>query len=196
LQSDKKQFRRLKIELDPILAGVLWKRTRDMALVQDIMQETYARLFKALQAGVSIDSIRDYAIGIALNVHKEWLRKRALDLPPAASEHEELREHDEVDGRQDVLATLIAQEELTRLMNVIMRMPRQQRRVVTYLLLYQEKPHEVAARMGIAVGTVQKHAIAAMRRFGRALELAGNRPGLVKLFQKMCRAEKPNDDEE
>jgi DNA-directed RNA polymerase specialized sigma24 family protein len=95
-----------------------------------------------------------------------------------------------------VLATLIAQEQLARLDNVIMRMPRQQRRVVTYLLFYQEKPHEVAIRMGIAVATVQKHATAAMRRFGRALEWAADRPGLAKLFQKMCRRERPNEDEE
>ena len=196
MQFDKKQLCRLKVELDPILGKVLWKRTRDTLLVKDLMQETYARLLEALKAEAPIDSVPNYAIGIAVNVHKEWLRQRALDRPPETCKRGAPGEHDEVDARQDVLATLIAQEELTRLTNVIMRMPRQQRRVVTYLLLYQEKPHEAATRMGISVGTVQKHAMAAMRRFGRALELAANRPGLVKLFQKMCRRESLNEDEE
>ena len=196
MQFDKKQFCRLKVELDHILAKVLWTRTKDEPLVKDLMQETYVRLLEALQAGTPIESIPSYAIGIAINVHKEWLRQRSLELPLGGRNHDELGEYDEVDKRQDVLATLIAQEQLVRLNNVIMRMPTQQRRVVTYLLFYQEKPHEVATRMGIAVATVQKHATAAMRRFGRALEWAADRPGLVKLFQKMCRRERPNEDEE
>jgi DNA-directed RNA polymerase specialized sigma24 family protein len=119
-----------------------------------------------------------------------------FELPLEGRNLDELGEYDEVDKRQDVLATLIAREQLVRLHNVIMRMPTQQRRVVTYLLFYQEKPREVAIRMGIAVATVQKHATAAMRRFGRALEWAADRPGLVKLFQKMYRRERPNEDEE
>jgi len=196
LQFDKEQIRRLKVELDPLLAGIFWKRTRDLSLVDDLRQETYERLLRALQAQTPIDSMRDYAIGIAVNVHKEWLRKRALDPPLQAWKHDEPDKYDKVDVRQDVLDTLIAREELTRLMEVIMRMPKQQRLVVTGILVYQEKPHEVATRMGIAVSTVRKHGTAAMRRFGRALEWAGNRPGLVKLFRRKCRKERPNENEE
>jgi DNA-directed RNA polymerase specialized sigma24 family protein len=93
LQFDKKQFCRLEVELDHILAKVLWKRTKDEPLVKDLMQETYVRLLEALQAGASIDSIPNYAIGIAINVHKEWLRQRALELPLEGRNHDELGEY-------------------------------------------------------------------------------------------------------
>jgi DNA-directed RNA polymerase specialized sigma24 family protein len=78
LQFDKKQFCRLEVELDPILAKVLWTRTRDEPLVKDLMQETYVRLLEALQAGTPIKPIPKYAVGIAINVRKEWLREHAL----------------------------------------------------------------------------------------------------------------------
>ncbi len=69
MQFDKEEFNRLKLTLDAPLSGLLWKLTRDTFLVEDLKQETFERLFKALEAGTQIDSIRDYACGIANNVH-------------------------------------------------------------------------------------------------------------------------------
>jgi RNA polymerase sigma-70 factor (ECF subfamily) len=195
LQLDKEEFRRLKLTLDAPLSRLLWRLTRDAFLVEDLKQETFERLFRAL-AGTQIDSIRDYAYGIAINVHKEWLRKRALEPPLLQWNQGEPGKYDKPDDRQDVLAKLIASEEFTRVMGVIMRMPPQQRLVITYLLIYQYMPQEVAQQMGISVATVHKHTLAAVRRFGRALERAADRPGLVKLFRKTPRKGKPNENDE
>lgn len=133
----------------------VWLRRRRLEglEIDDVIQETYTRLI----AADSVAHIRDaksYAFQIAGSVVVDHLRRLKVVSIASVSDldHMDLPSEEPSPERQ-----VIDREELHRLAQMIARLPGRVRDVFTLRRVYGLSQREVAARLGLAESTVEKH---------------------------------------
>jgi RNA polymerase sigma-70 factor (ECF subfamily) len=132
-----------------------WLRRRNLGglEIDDVVQETYTRLFQA-ESVAHVHDARNYAFQVAGSVVIDHLRR--MKVVPIASvpglDYLEVGSEEPSPERQ-----VIDRDELTRLAEMIARLPGKVRDVFTLRRVHGLSQREVAQRLGLAESTVEKH---------------------------------------
>ncbi len=144
------------------LRACLYRYTRNSSDVDELLQETYARL---LQAAAHIDpplrSVRAFALTVARNLACDHLRHQQLTPIELVADFEALNVLDE--GRQ-VEEIVNSHQELALLRAAMAALPARCRQVFTLRKVYGYSQREIALRLGISENTVEQHLSRAARR--------------------------------
>ncbi|HKT73445.1 MAG TPA: sigma-70 family RNA polymerase sigma factor [Steroidobacteraceae bacterium] len=182
------------LEFEGVLRNCLYRYTRNHSDVEELLQETYARL---LTAGASsepeVRSVRAFALTIARNVAFDWLRHRQVVPIELMADMEAL---DVLDESEQVEEIVNSHQELAMLIQAIQQLPERGRQVFTLRKVYGYSQKEIAARLGISENTVEQHLTKAARRCAQALfdQPLGERR--APLFDRLRKRKLAHDDSE
>jgi RNA polymerase sigma factor (sigma-70 family) len=155
------------LESEGLLRAYLFRYVRNPADVDELLQETYARLLVANPpGGGEVRSVRALALTIARNVALDWLRHR--DVVPIELVSD-LTNLDVLDEKAQVDEIVNAHQELSLLSEVVAELPKRCRQVFTLRRVYGLTQREIAERFGISERTVEQLLVRAVRRCAEAL---------------------------
>lgn len=163
------------LESEGILRAYLFRLVRNAADVDELVQETYAKLLVANPEG-EVRSVRALALTIARNAALDWLRHR--DVVPIQLVSD-LAALDVLDEKARVEEIVNAHQELTLLSEVVAKLPRRSRQAFTLRRVYGLTQQEIARYMGISEKTVEQLLVRAVRKCANALfanEVAADHP--------------------
>ena len=145
---------------ESVLRGFLWKFVNTQHDIEDICQETVTRALEAERSRVIRDP-RAFLFGIARNVVRKRLDKQSRslidfveDFSSDQFESSEPLPDKELDDRQQMMMFADA----------VATLPRQCQRVFIMKKVYGFSHKEIAAKLGISISTVEKHAAAGLKR--------------------------------
>lgn len=177
------------LQFEGLLRGCLYGYVHNNSDVEELLQETYARL---LIAGASnepeVRSVRAFALTVARNVANDWLRHRQvvpIELVPDMEAIETLDEADQIEAIVNI------HQELAMLVTAVKALPERCRQVFTLRKVYGYTQREIAARMGITENTVEQQLVKAVRHCAQALFdqlLAERRATLLDRFRRRGQA--------
>ncbi len=132
----------------------------------DVVQETFIRVFRALPGFRFESSFRTWLITIAtrqaLNYRERVAKEHeSLDGPEGTLEHPALR----VDETQ--ITALMDQEARRLLQEAMPRLPKRQKQALTLKLQHDWKYERIAQEMGTSVGSVKAHIFHAIQNLTR-----------------------------
>ena len=162
------------LKSEGVLRAYLFRYVRNPADVDELLQETYARLLTA--QGSEVRSVRALALTIARNVALDWLRHRDVVPIDLVSD---LTSLDVLDEKAQVDEIVNSHQELALLADVIAELPKRSRRAFTLRRVYGLSQREIAQRLGISEKTVEQMLARAVRRCAEALfarEVDADRP--------------------
>src|SRR5262249_29858837 len=138
---------------EPALRAWLRRRNLGGLEIDDVIQETYTRLFQA-ESVAHIQDSRTYTFQVACSVVIDQLRR--MKVVPISSvpglDYLEVGSEEPSPERQ-----VIDRDELTRLAEMIARLPGKIRDVFTLRRVHGLSQREVAAKLGLAESTVETH---------------------------------------
>jgi len=158
-QRDRTAFRQIFAHFAPRLLGFLQKQGSQPQMAEEMVQETMVNVWrKAVQFDPAKAAASTWIFTIARNARIDHLRKNnrpAIDeTDPALVPEQEPAAHYVMSRRQ----------ETDRLMQVVGKLPTDQREVLK-LAFFQEKAHgEVAKELGIPLGTVKSRIRLALKK--------------------------------
>ena len=137
------------------LRGYLSRFLKDVADIEDVIQETYGRLL-ALNDTTrnAVRNWRAFLFTTARNAALDRIRRAPVVSLDALAE---MDGSDVVDQAPGVDEALNARQELALLADAIASLPDRCREVLTLRRLYGLPQREVAERLGISESTVEKH---------------------------------------
>jgi RNA polymerase sigma-70 factor (ECF subfamily) len=139
----------------------------------DVVQETFIRVYRALPGFRFESSFRTWLITIAtrqaLNYRERVAKDHdSLDGPEGTLEHPALR----VEETQ--IASLLDQEARKLLQEALPKLPKRQKQALTLKLQHDWKYEQIAQEMGTSVGSVKAHIFHAIQNLTRHVK--GGRP--------------------
>ena len=137
------------------LRGYLSRFFKNVADVEDVVQETYARLLSLNDAdSIAVRNWHAFLFASARNVALDRIRKaRVVSLDTLA----EMGSADVLDQTPSADEALNARQELALLLETIASLPDRCREVLTLRKLYGLSQREIAQRLAITESTVEKH---------------------------------------
>lgn len=145
--------------------------------IDDLVQESYARLIHARDAG-RIGYAKAFLFTTARNAALDFFRRRKV---VSIEGVDDLSALPVAEDRPDVAAAVNKQEELALLSAAVRDLPERCRQVVTLRLLYALSHKEIAAELRISEHTVKAQLAKGMRRCAEYFEQRGvstlRRPG-------------------
>lgn len=156
------------LEFESVLRACLWRYTHNNSDVDELLQETYARLLivGASQQETAVRSIRAFCLTVARNVALDWLRRQRVVPLELVSDMESL---DVLDEGAQIEEIVNSHQELTLLAEAIALWPRRCRQTFTLRKVYGFSQKEIAARLNISEHTVEQHLTRAARLCAQAL---------------------------
>jgi len=146
-------FVREVLPLETMLMRFLRRNWRDRSDIEDLRQEIYVRVCEAAEAEMP-KSAKAFVFATARNLLTDLIRKENV-VPIAAIADPDSVGLDADEPLQD--RTLIAKDELRRLQDALDKLPPRHREAVVLGRIEGLTGREIAARMGIAEGTVSQH---------------------------------------
>lgn len=137
--------------------------------VDDVMQETYVRLFRARNKG-EIRSVRAFLFVVARNVACDVFRRQGPNVIGDIEDFTALRVLDEKPNAAEAAS---ANQELDMLAEAIRTLPDRCREVFTLRKIYGLSQKDIAARLGIAEHTVEIHVCKGARQCATFLRARG-----------------------
>lgn len=137
--------------------------------IEDLIQETYARLLQAReQSGAQIG--KAYLFATARNMAIDFFRRRKIALIDCMAEMDLLPVFD---TRPDVAESACRSQELTMLAEAIQSLPHRCRQVLTLRKLHGLSHHEIALALGISENTVNAQVAVGVVRLREYLQGRG-----------------------
>lgn len=140
------------------MAGtVIWRAVRDRALVEDLCQETFLKVFRALGSFDGRARLSTWICSIAHRVAVDELRRQGRRPQISAAELRAEGEAgvDEESAGADPLAQVIADEEVARVHAALDSLPERYRLPLAYAAVQELGYEDIAMMLGIPVGTVK-----------------------------------------
>jgi RNA polymerase sigma factor (sigma-70 family) len=128
--------------------------------VDDLVQESYARLLRAKEAG-RISYAKAFLFTTARNAALDFFRRRKVVSIDSVGDMHELSV---LEDSPDAAETVNKQQELDLLSQAIQTLPDRCRQVLTLRLVYSLSHKEIAAELGISEHTVKAQLAKGMRR--------------------------------
>lgn len=179
------------LRMDKPLRAFLHRLIPQAADLEDLLQETYAQLFRVPDAQrKAIQNVPAFAMTTARNIALNWLRHRRV---VAFDSVEELVESSVVDEAADLEAIVHSHQQLLWLADGVSRLPRRCREVFSMRHVYGLSQKEIAERLGLTVGAVEQLLVRGMRRClehmeqpsnGRAQAARGSRGSLLDRWRR------------
>lgn len=141
--------------------------------VDDLVQECYARLWRARNHG-EVHSIRAFLFTVARNAVRDLLRRRAVSHALPITENATMPVLENV---PDVADVVCRREELAILTDAIRALPERCRHVFLLRKFQGLSQKEIAARLGITENTVESLVAKGARRCAAHLRTYGVGPG-------------------
>ncbi len=167
MAKDEERYLVQALEFEGVLRALLYRYARNSSDVEELLQETYARL---LAAGASnepeVRSVRAFSMTIARNVAFDWLRHKQVVPIELVADMEAM---DILDERDQIDAIVNSHQELMLLVKAVQQLPERCRQVFTLRKVYGYSQKEIAARMNITENTVEQQLIKAARHCAQAL---------------------------
>jgi len=162
----------------PIYA-YLYRLTNSRQLAEDFVQETFTRVFAALQAGKQPTRFRPWMYKIAGNLCRDWWKSGTYRYEVAAQQ--EGLEAAASEQRDGVASMLDKQQEREAVLTALNALPDDERHIVI-LRFYQElKLDEIAELLEQPPGTVRSRLYRAFRRLATTLrEGEGQNGGQIR----------------
>jgi len=168
---------------EPALKAYLRNAFPALPDVDDLVQESYARLFRARKAG-EVQHPKAFLFATARNAALDCCRRRKIvSFEPLA----DFPEANVLDQQPDVSEIVSQRQELELLADAVRSLPERCRQVLTLRLLYDLPVKEIASRLGISALTVKTHLATGMRRCAAYFEERG-------LPESPTRPKKGNDE--
>jgi RNA polymerase sigma-70 factor (ECF subfamily) len=143
----------------------LLRMVRDPATAEDLLVETFWRIYRSRATFDWTQSFQAWARRIATNVARDHLGRRRVEIELP----EDLAQPPQPDPA-------VGEEIQTAVRRAVAQLPAKHRIVVT-LALIEERPHrEIAEALGIPLGTVKSRLFHAVRLLRRRLERLGIEP--------------------
>lgn len=165
------------LECEGLLRACLFRYTRNVADVDELLQETYARLLSAQdKSSTEVRSVRAFALTVARNVALDWLRHR--DIVPI-NLVADIAALDVLDESAQVEEIVNAHQELALLAECVAELPKRCRQALMLRRVYGLSQREIAERLCIKESTVEQLLARAVRRCAEALfarEVGSNQP--------------------
>lgn len=155
------------LPLEPALMRMLrqhWRRADDLA---DLRQEVYARVYESAGRDGFPDNTGAYVFRTARNLLIDQARRARVISFDLVAEIEELPASPRDEWTPERVNT--ARAELRMLEGALGALPPRCREVVTLRRVEGLSQKDIAARLGIAAGTVEKHVTLGMRALAEAL---------------------------
>jgi len=150
---------------EPVLRSYLRGTFPGMRDVDDVVQESYLRLWK-VRAVQSVRSARGFLFHVARCVATDLVRRNRV---APFLEVADLSALPVADGRVDSAEAACAREELELLAAAIESLPPRCREIVILRKLKRVSQKEIAARLGISDQTVQVQVLKGVKRCGEFL---------------------------
>jgi RNA polymerase sigma-70 factor (ECF subfamily) len=137
--------------------------------VDDLVQESYARLLRAKEAG-RVSYAKAFLFTTARNAALDFFRRRKVVAIEGVADLGALRVAEE---RPDAAEAISKQQELALLAQAVSALPERCRQVLTLRLLYGHSHKQIAAELGISEHTVKAQLAKGMRRCAEYFEQRG-----------------------
>jgi RNA polymerase sigma factor (sigma-70 family) len=167
-QRDTAAFRQLYDKYAGHILGFASKMIGDRAAAEDIVQETFWRMWRYGHAfDITQGSFANWLMGIARNLCIDLLRQRARNA------HQELTDNTRPPDRlllpavDDLAAKQMQQE---RVQAAIVRLPREQRDVIEWIYYQGKTRRAIADEQNIPFGTINTRARLALKKLRHALQ--------------------------
>ncbi|GIL14582.1 MAG: hypothetical protein BroJett038_33020 [Chloroflexota bacterium] len=128
--------------------------------IDDLVQESYARLIRAHDAG-RINYAKAFLFTTARNLALDFFRRRRIVTIESVAD---LADLPVIEDRPDAAESTNRQEELNLLASAVRELPDRCRQVLTLRLLYGLSHKQIAAELGISEHTVKAQLAKGMRR--------------------------------
>lgn len=172
LPSDSEHVRWFAEQVQPHegeLRAYLRRKFPSLFDVDDLVQETYMRLFRARREG-KVTEARPYLFATARNTACDFFRRSKIVPISGLSEIENLSA---IEEKATASEALDHQEELAILADAIGSLPDRCRQVITLCKLYGLPHREVARRLGISEHTVNAQVALGVLRCRNFLRVRG-----------------------
>jgi RNA polymerase sigma-70 factor (ECF subfamily) len=165
VEGDVAAFETIFREAEPDIYRWLLRMVRDPAIAEDLVIETFWRVYRSRATFDWTQSFQAWARRIATNVARDHLRRRPREV-----------------GLPQSLSTppqpdpAVSQDIARKVRQAIAALP-PRHRIVVVLALVDEVPYsEIADALGLPVGTVKSRVFHAVRRLRRRLRQLGIEP--------------------
>ena len=169
-EGDEKAFFQLFSRYGPLLRSYALRFTRSAADTEEILQDTFVRIWLYRDKITEIDNLNAWIYKVAGRVCLNYLRSR--------SNEEKRKEHLKYTGTDPTdpytPAELMQVQEINRVVHTaVNRMSSKRREIYELNRLHGLKPAEIASRLSIPLGTVKNHLSAALKEIRDELTAAG-----------------------
>ncbi len=137
--------------------------------IDDLVQESYARLIRAREAG-RVSYAKAFLFTTARNAALDFIRRRKVVAIDGVADLEELPV---IEERANVTEAINRQQELELLAEAVRALPQRCCQVMTLRLLYGMPQKEIAAELRISEHTVKAQLAKGMRRCAEYLAARG-----------------------
>lgn len=154
---------------EPGLRGWLRKRFPWLSDVDDLVQESYLRLFRARKRG-AVQHARSYLYTTASNAAVDLVRRRRSD---PIEDRPGIEAADILEDGPLLVESVCHAEEIELLAQAVHGLPQKRRAVLMLCKLGGHSHREIADMLGISENTVSTHLTLAMRQCREFLEVRG-----------------------
>ncbi|HJT73050.1 MAG TPA: sigma-70 family RNA polymerase sigma factor [Chitinophaga sp.] len=177
-EGDEAAFRALYFRYDTMLLAFLLKLTRSNTIAEELLQETFLRLWLHRDLLGAIEHPRAYIHRIAANLSHRWLEQH-LRRNRALQEHEGLYASGINNNTEDNLA---GKDMAILIARIVSEMPEQRRKIYQLHRDVGLSSAEIAEQMGISASTVRNTIAAAIKYIREQLREAGYTLLLISIF--------------
>ena len=167
-EGDETAFRQLFQSYAPQLQPVIMHLTKTAAVADDIIQETFLRLWISRDKLPGIENPRSWILRIVFHQSFSWLRRQAVH--HKALDAISLREETASTTEEEVIYHAIVKS----IAEAVQQLPAQAKRI--YLLSREKglKIPEIALELGLSPNTVKNSLVRSLRSIRERIEQAGH----------------------